>query len=140
MDPYFYEIDLKWQSGNSSIVASHGLLDIQMVAPLIPGKEKNWTPNHMLGAAVSTCYMNTFMEVATNHNLLIKSYKSRCFMKLEASDGLFSTTEIMLCPQIVLNHPSLKQLALFCVEKAEGISDVKKALRYNIAIVPKIEF
>ncbi len=143
MNEYFYEIELYWKSGKTGVLSTPGLPEIiEVCSPLITPKEKKekWTPDQLIGAAVSSCFMNTYLAIAEQNKLELISYHSQCFVKLEDTDGKYVTTEILLRPIIKLTNDLSVPKAFKCIEEAEQQSPLKLALNFSVAIHPKIEY
>lgn len=142
MKEYFYEVDLNKENDNSGFISSPGLPEIPIV--LNPGFPKNhngsWTYDHLLAAMVSTCYMNFFLEQADKIKLKVASYRSQCFVKLEQHDNRYSTSEILLRPQIGLANGANMLKAYKCVEEAERACFLKGKLKLGIEIHPQFEY
>ncbi|TAH24063.1 MAG: hypothetical protein EAZ07_10150 [Cytophagales bacterium] len=142
MDEYFYEVELYWKSGKTGVLNSHGLKEIEVLSPLKSPKEKKdkWTPEHLLAASVSACFMNTYLEIAELHELDLMVYHSQCFLKLENINGKYKATEILLRPIIKLTNSSSMLKAVQCVEEAEKISPIKNSIKMNVEVHPKFEY
>ena len=142
MKEYFYELDLDWKSATTATVKSRGLCGIEVSSPIDSPKPmlENWTPEHLLAASVSSCFMNTFLLIAKNSNLIISSYQCQCLVKLEPFEGIFRTTEILLRPFVELQHYSKINLAYKCIEIAEITCPIKNALKINVEIHSQFKF
>lgn len=142
MKEYFYEINLNKENENSGFISSPGLPDIPIV--LNPGFPQNhngsWTNDHLLAAMISACYMNFFLEQAEKIKLKINSYRSQCFVKLINNDNRYTTSEILLRPQIKLNSGANMLKAYKCVEEAERACFLKGKLKLGIEIHPQFEY
>jgi organic hydroperoxide reductase OsmC/OhrA len=142
MSEYFYEVDLSWISEKTGLLASHGLPPLEVASPIESPKEKKnkWTPEHLLAASVSTCFMNTFLDIAQNFQLEVHGYQGQCFVKLENIHGKYILSEILLRPIIKLTNESTMIKGCKCVEAAEKVSSVKNALNINVEVHPQFEY
>ena len=142
MNEYFYEVDLVWSSASSGTLKSVGLPEIEIVAPpeFPRGKKNKWTPEHMLGGAVSSCLMTTFLSLAENSKLTIHSYKSQCFVKLEKKVEKYEATEILIRPTIKLASEKEVSKAFMIMEKAEKDCPVKNTLKISTEVHPQFEY
>jgi organic hydroperoxide reductase OsmC/OhrA len=142
MEEYFYEIDLSWKSEKAGFLTSHGVDEIKVFSPMErPGGKKNqWTPEQLLGASVSSCFMTTFLEIAEKNNLEVVSYQSQCFVKLEKKTDKYTTEEILIRPIVKLKNSASYLLAQKCLEEAETACPSRKALKININVHPIIEY
>lgn len=142
MEEYFYEIDLSWKSEKAGFLTSHGVDEIKVFSPIeTPSEKKNqWTPEQLLGASVSSCFMTTFLEIAEKNNLEVLSYQSQCFVKLEKRAEKFTTEEILIRPIVKLKNNSSFLLAQRCLDEAETSCPSRRALKINIEIHPIFEY
>lgn len=142
MPEYFYEVDLSWISQKSGLLTSHGLPDLEVASPIESPREKKikWTPEHLLAASVSACFMATFLDIAKNFQLDVHAYQGQCFVKLESTNDKYVLSEILLRPIIKLTNELCMLKGYKCVEDAEKASAVKNALKINIEVHPQFEF
>ena len=142
MKEYYYEVDLSWKSKLACSLNSHGLQEIKVVSPIeTPTENKNeWTPEQLLAASVSSCFMTTFLEIAEKSKLDIITYKSQCFVKLEKIKSKFITKEILIRPTIKLSNEQSMLKAYKCIEDAETACPVRNSLTINIEVHPLFEY
>lgn len=142
MKKYFYEVGLSWQSAKSGALNSHGLHEIQTDSPEGFPKEKlhKWTPEHLLAASLSSSFMSIFLSFAEANQLEVISYTSQCFVKLEKTEGKFTTTEILLQPTIKLHNELSIAKATSCMDQAENICPIRNALTFPVQIHPQFEY
>ena len=142
MGAYFYEVELSWKSNKKGLLTSHGLEEIEVSSPVDTPREKenNWTPEHLLGASVSSSFMSTFLDIAANFKLEILAYHSQCFVKLERVKGKYNPREILLRPMITLADDRSMLKAYKCIEDAEGACPIRNVLKINVEVHPQFEF
>src|SRR5690349_13974368 len=107
MDPiYHYEVNLNWQSERKGVINAPGLHAAIEVAtpPEFPkGMPGLWSPEHLLVAAVNSCFMTTFLAIAENSKLEFHLFSCSATGKLEKVDGKFMITEIKLSPVLTID-------------------------------------
>ncbi|HEX8548596.1 MAG TPA: OsmC family protein [Cytophagaceae bacterium] len=142
LDEYFYEVDLSLNSSRKGLLTSHGLEKIDVLSSVeSPSNNKMmWTPEHLLAASLSSCYMATYLKVAAETNLEVLAYHSQCFVKLEKRKGRFVTTEILLRPTIKLLDSTAMPRAIRCIDEAERLSPIKNGLTIPIEVHPRFEY
>src|SRR5690349_952209 len=104
---HFYNVDLSWQTDRKGLLHSSELnstLEVATPPPFAKGVEGIWSPEHLLTAAVSSCFMTTFLAVAENSKLEFESFACKASGKLEQVEGKFLMTEILIEPQVFLTH------------------------------------
>ncbi|GGD41483.1 hypothetical protein GCM10011514_01890 [Emticicia aquatilis] len=80
MEPHYFNVNLSWISDRKGEVSSPELEDKIEVAtppPFPKGIEGVWSPEHLLTAAVNSCFMTTFLAVAENSNLNFSTAKPK---------------------------------------------------------------
>jgi len=117
MDHHKYNTQLNWIADRRGLMSSPELNESFEVAtpPQFPkGMEGIWSPEHLLTAAVSSCFMTTFLAIAENSKLAFDQFSCSASGKLEQIEGKYLMTEIIL-------EPILKIPIETSIEKAERI-------------------
>ena len=97
MEAHYYNVNLNWVADRKGEISSPELNNKIEVAtpPQFPkGIEGVWSPEHLLTAAVSSCFMTTFLSIAENSRLEFVSFNCSAKGKLEQVEGKFLMTEI----------------------------------------------
>lgn len=126
-----FEVNTQWKTGTFS-----GTIEPQAVSPAIgfgvpkefggPGGE--WTPEHFLAAAVSTCVQATFLMVARASKAEISGYEARCECTMAQKQTGFEVTSVTLAPRITVADDANRERAERAIEKAEQLCPISKAL------------
>lgn len=80
MEKHQYNVDLTWVADRKGIISSPELHDKLEVAtpPEFPkGIEGVWSPEHLFTAAVSSCFMTTFLQLPRIQIWIIKACIAR---------------------------------------------------------------
>ncbi len=104
---HFYEVNVKWDEGRQGFASSPDLNEAITCAtpPEFPaGVPGIWSPEHFYTAAISSCYMTTFLAIAENSKLAFKDFTCKTTCKLEVVDGKFLITEALIEPEVVLEN------------------------------------
>jgi peroxiredoxin-like protein len=89
------------------------------VPPEFGGEEGFWTPEHLLLAAVASCYVATFRSMAGKSNVEFQTIDITVEGVIEkAPDGL-RFTKIFLRPELLLTREADRERASRLLEKAE---------------------
>ena len=85
---------------------SPGLPDMSVAAPPeFKGHENIWTPERLFVAAVSSCFMTTFLAVAELSKLDFAGFKASATGKLEKAEGRgLAITQVTIRPRLTLLH------------------------------------
>ena len=143
MDAHYYKVDLNWTSDRKGEISSPELTQTIEVAtpPQFPkGIEGIWSPEHLLTAAVNSCFMTTFLAIAENSKLEFISFDCAAKGKLEQVEGKFLMTEVILEPTLVITKESDKDRAERVLQKSEAACLVSNSIKSKIILIPTIRF
>ena len=122
MEAHKYQVDLEWKSDRKGEISSPVLDERLEVAtpPEFPkGMPGIWSPEHLFTAAVSSCFMTTFLAIAENSNLEFESLSCPAEGTLDKKDGKFAMTEILLKPVVTIPNEEDREKAERIMIKAE---------------------
>ncbi len=103
------------------------------------GSGGEWTPEHLLAAATSTCVQATFLIVAQASKIDIASYESSATCTMTKETGGFAVTGVEISPRIVVREPSQIERAQRAIEKAETLCPISKALHGLVTVTATVE-
>ncbi len=139
---HFYNVDLEWRSNRKGEISSPELDEKIEVAtpPEFPkGIAGIWSPEHLFTAAVSSCFMTTFLAVAENSKLEFKSLSCPARGKLSRVDGKFAMSEVVLEPVLTILDEEDRERALRILEKAEKACLITNSINTEVILNPSIE-
>jgi peroxiredoxin-like protein len=143
MEAHYYNVSLNWTSDRKGEISSPELKQKIEVAtpPQFPkGIEGIWSPEHLLTAAVNSCFMTTFLAIAENSKLEFIRFDCKAKGKLELIDGKFLITEVILEPTLVITKESDKDRAERVLQKSEAACLVSNSIKSKITLIPTIQF
>lgn len=143
MEAHYYNVNLNWTSDRKGEISSPELKQKIEIAtpPQFPkGIERIWSPEHLLTAAVNSCFMTTFLAIAENSKLEFIRFDCSAKGKLEQIDGKFLITEVILEPTLVITKESDKDRAERVLQKSEGACLVSNSIKSKITLIPTIQF
>ena len=131
------EVDLVWTSDRKGTISSPVLnSSIEVATPPefpngIPGI---WSPEHLLVAAVNSCYMTTFLAIAENFKLAFESLDCKAVGLLEQPEGKYLITTVLLKPVLVINDEHNAEKAMRVLEKTEKACLISNSIKANIKL------
>jgi len=134
---HHYEVDLVWTSDRKGTISSPVLnSSIEVATPPefpngIPGI---WSPEHLLVAAVNSCYMTTFLAIAENFKLAFESLDCKAVGLLEQPEGKYLITTVLLKPVLVINDEHNAEKAMRVLEKTEKACLISNSIKANIKL------
>ena len=140
LNSYSYKVNAHWTMHKRGIVEGEAIpRTINFAAPPEFGGEPDlWTPEHLLLAAVATCYVATFRAMAENSKLECEGLEVNVAGTIEKLEGGFKFTKIVVGPTVAIREESDRQRAERLVEKAEKVCLVSRSLACAVALEPKI--
>lgn len=141
MTPHFYEVNLGWQYARLGQLSSPVLNEtIEVATPpeFAKGMPGVWSPEHLLVAAVSSCFMTTFMAIAENSKLDFSDFDCRASGKLDETENGLMISEIRLFPKVVVLHDSDIDKAKRVLTKSERHCLITNSVRSQVTMEPVI--
>ena len=125
-----FHTDSEWLEGFS------GTIEPREASPPVPfgiprdfgGQGGQWTPEHFLAAAVSSCIQATFLSIAAPSGVELKAYSSSASCTMEKGASGFEVTAITVESRIVVADEKSKGRAERAIAKAEKLCPISKAL------------
>ena len=141
MEPHYYNVNLDWTSDREGFLSSPELNDEIKVAtppPFTKGIGGLWSPEHLLTASVSSCYMTTFLAIAENSKLDFETFTCEAKGKLEQIEGKYLITEIELCPKLKIKNESDTEKAMKILHKTEKACLISNSIQLKVSLNPLI--
>jgi peroxiredoxin-like protein len=137
--PHIYEVHLAGGADGYCKVSADGMPELQSAPPLdFDGPGDAWSPEHLLLAAVETCFLFTLRSVARASKLEFASLELSGEGKVDRKDGATRFTEIILRPRLRLPAGADKERALRVIEKSEKACLVSASLATPVRLEPEV--
>jgi organic hydroperoxide reductase OsmC/OhrA len=88
-----------------------------------------WSPEHLFTAAVSSCFMTTFLSIAENSRLEFLSFSCRAEGKLDQQNGKYMMTEVMIEPVLVIASEHDRDRAMRILQKTEAACLISNSIK-----------
>jgi len=141
MEAHYYNVDLVWLNDRKGEISSPELATVIEVATppaFAKGIEFIWSPEHLLTAAVNSCFMTTFLAIAENSNLDFMEFRCEAKGKLEQVDSKFLITEVKLFPKLLLSNVNDSEKAQRILQKSELACLVSNSIKAKVTLEPTI--
>ncbi len=141
MESHKYHVDLEWKMDRKGEISSPVLDQKVEVAtpPEFPkGVSGIWSPEHLFTAAVSSCFMTTFLAIAENSNLEFTSLTCPAEGILDKKEGKFAMTEVVLKPVVTILKEADKERAEKIIIKAEKACLISNSITSEIRLITKV--
>ena len=116
-----FAVDLNWLEKNRGIITSDmvsGKLFIS--APSVFGGEgKDWSPEHLLLSAISSCFMTTFLYFANRMDVEISKLECHTSGVVETVDGKLRFTDLHVEPKIYVEFDEGQEKAVDVLKKTQ---------------------
>ncbi|WP_035141768.1 OsmC family protein [Flavobacterium daejeonense] len=136
-----YHVNLNWTSERQGILSSPELnqnIEVVTPPPFPHGTEGIWSPEHLLTAAVVSCFMTTFLAIAENSKLEFQNFKCDSKGKMEQIDGKFLMTEIILEPTLEINSENDLAKAQKVLAKSEAACLISNSIKSKVAMNSRV--
>ncbi|HET8885794.1 MAG TPA: OsmC family protein [Salinimicrobium sp.] len=141
MEAHKYQVDLEWKTERKGEISSP-VLDQQIEVATPPEFPKGmagiWSPEHLFTAAVSSCFMTTFLAIAENSNLSFTSLKCPAEGILDKKDGKFAMTKVLLKPVLTIPNEEDREKAEKIMMKAEKACLISNSITSEVHLEPKV--
>ena len=109
--PHFYNVAVKWSQERKGTMTSEGLPTLEVATPPeFEGHAGIWTPEHLYVAAINSCFMATFLSIASFSKLEFASFQSNATGKLEKVESVgLQITEVAIVSKLVINNKMTKK-------------------------------
>ncbi|CAH0994338.1 hypothetical protein EMA8858_00447 [Emticicia aquatica] len=143
MEPHFFNVNLHWLTDRKGEISSPELQDNIEIAtppPFPKGVANIWSPEHLLTAAVNSCFMTTFLAVAENSKLEFVSFDCSTKGKLEQIEGKYLMTEVLLEPILVIAKEADKDRAERILQKSEVACLISNSIKSKVSMITNVQF
>lgn len=148
MEAHFYHVNVTWDKDRKGVMCSPELKNnrpenmcIEVATPpeFPKGVPGIWSPEHLFTAAVSSCFMTTFLSIAENSKLDFKSFRCNARGKLDQVDGRFLMTEVLVEPYLVIAEEKDRDRALRVLIKTESACLITNSIKAKVTMKPIID-
>jgi len=137
--PHIYGAQLSGGSEGYAVVSVAGIPDLRTAPPAdFDGPGDAWSPEHLLMAAVETCFLFTFRAVAKAFRLEFTSLQLEGEGIVDRKDGATRFTEIVLRPRLTLPAGGDRDRAMRVIEKSEKVCLVSASLSTPVRLKSEI--
>jgi organic hydroperoxide reductase OsmC/OhrA len=137
--PHHYTVRLIGGSSGDAALAADGAPPLRAAPPAeFGGPGDAWSPEHLLLAAVETCFLFTLQAVARASRLDFVSIALSGEGMVDRQDGVTRFTEIVLRPRLTLPAGGDRDRALRAMEKSGRACLVTASLATPVRIEPEI--
>jgi peroxiredoxin-like protein len=106
--------------------------------PEFQGEPGLWTPEHLLMAAVASCFVSTFRAMAEISGLAVQALRVSADGTLEKTEGGFRFTTITLRPVVEVPGEPDAARTLRLLQKTERSCFVARSLNSRVVVEPLV--
>jgi peroxiredoxin-like protein len=137
--PHIYSAQLSGGAEGYAVVSAAGMPELRTAPPAdFGGPGDAWSPEHLLMAAVETCFLFTLRAVARASKVEFTSLQLAAEGTLDRKDGATRFTEIVLRPRLRLPAGGDRDKAMRVLEKSEKACLVTASLSTPVRLEPEI--
>lgn len=148
MKPHFYTVNVTWNKDRKGMMCSPELkvegsseacIEVATPPQFPKGIPGIWSPEHLFTAAVSSCFMTTFLSIAENLKLNFKSFTCGSSGKLDQAEGKFQMTEVLIEPTLTIWTEEDREKALRVLSKTEANCLITNSIKSKVEMRPTVE-
>jgi peroxiredoxin-like protein len=137
--PHRYDVRLSGGPTGYATVSAEGVPDLRAAPSAdFDGPGDAWGPEHLLLAAVETCFLFTLRAVAQASRVEFTALEVAAEGTVDRRDGVTRFAEIVLRPRLTLAPGGDRTRALRVMEKSEKACLVSASLATPIRLEPEI--
>jgi len=137
--PHEYGVHLAGGPSGYAVLSSSGIPDLRTAAPpAFDGPGDAWSPEHLLLAAVQSCFLFTLRAIASASHVDFISLDLDTAGTVNRQEGVTRFTEIVLRPRLVIARGTDRERALRMLEKSEKHCLVSASLSTPIRVESEI--
>jgi peroxiredoxin-like protein len=136
-----YLVEASCTAPKSGVVSAPAILPSLSFSapPEFQGGPGVWTPEHFLVAAVASCFVSTFSNMAQMSRLEYASFELRAKGVISRAEGPWRFTEIKLSPRVTLHKEEQRNLALRLLEKADKSCLIARSSNFKTVLEPTLK-
>jgi len=136
-----FDVSVRWKE------ELRGEVDASSVPGAIPfavpkefgGPGDAWSPEHLLGSAVASCILATFLSIARASKLEIRGYDSTATTTMDKVEGSFRIISVALDVRITVASEKDRERAARMLEKAEKMCPISNSLKTGVTVKSSVE-
>jgi peroxiredoxin-like protein len=137
--PHGYEVTLTGAAAGYATVSAAGLPDLTTAPPTdYDGPGDAWSPEHLLLAAVSSCFLFTFRAVARASHVEFVEVEADTAGTVDRTGGVTRLTDIILRPTVTTPSGADAAAVQRAIDKAASRCLVSSSLDTPVQVQPTI--
>lgn len=136
-ESHTYHVDLDWKEAGKGVLRidqQTAVLEVATPPPFHGGLEGYWSPEHLLTASVSSCFMTTFLAIAENSKLEFRSFNCHAKGLLNQVEGKWLMTEIQLYPTVELTDEKDREKTTRILNKTEKACLISNSIQMKVSL------
>jgi peroxiredoxin-like protein len=138
---YQYQVSAKWMGGRGGVLRSEATaapVDFS-APPEFKGEGGRWTPEHLLAAAVASCFVATFCGMAEASRFGYEALDVAVRGTLTKDENGLRFTAMLLKPTLIVGKAEQIEQGRRLLEKAERACLIARSLACGTTMEPVIQ-
>lgn len=138
---HHYRASARWTAARRGIVQGESVPQVleYSAPPEFQGEAGFWTPEHLLVAAVATCFVATFRAIAEFSKFEAPALEVEVEGILGKPEGHFRFTQFVLRPVLTVTKEADRERGLRLLEKAERSCLISRSLQSQTVLEPRVQ-
>ena len=107
-------------------------------APQYAGDPARWNPEDLLGSALATCHMLTFLALCAKAKVQVKAYEDHAEAELDTVDKVTRITRVHLRPTIRVAPGTSQAKVVDLFEKAHKYCFIANSVTCEAVMAPRV--
>jgi organic hydroperoxide reductase OsmC/OhrA len=148
MESHYYNVNVSWNQDRKGMMCSPELtllkgntdscIEVATPPEFPKGIPGIWSPEHLFTAAVSSCFMTTFLAIAENSKLEFSTFICNSKGKLEQIDGKTQMSEVILEPIVTIVSEEDRMKTERILQKTDSACLISNSVKSKITVIPTI--
>lgn len=142
-----YVVEIHWNSDRKGVMCSpeltpssnpQGCIEVATPPQFPKGMAGIWSPEHLFTAAVSSCFMTTFLSIAENSKLDFEAFDCKATGILEQVDDKLAMSEVQLEPCVTIRYEKDRERAERVLQKTESNCLISNSIKSKVTMRTEI--
>ncbi|MCB0483678.1 MAG: OsmC family protein [Flavobacteriales bacterium] len=139
MQTYIFPIKSGFLKGQLLEILLSPAIEVATPLPFEKGVAGKWSPEHLFTAAISSCFLTTFLAIAEYSKLEFTAIDVKAEGILDKPEGKFLMTEVILRPKLVIAHEKDRDKAQRILEKSEAACLITHSVKADVKLEAEVE-
>jgi len=138
-----YEVNLSWDTEQDQALlrAGNRMPILVSAPPEFNGTDTVWSPEHLICASLTSCYVTTFMYFAKLLKVRIRDIKVNATVEIEKEGkAVFEAKRFVLHPSVEFETSPGEHIVDNLLDKAKRYCIISNSVKGEVVVEPSVRF